>query len=127
MYSFGMTSWSSSGPAPESDPGQTAETEPGKPSDAAHLRLVTEQDDPGSGPKARRKPPAPAGKVKASFNMLRDDLDSLRSMANLLGTTVTSVLQRAIRDERFIQEQLAEGNRFAVMDPRGTVREIIWR
>jgi hypothetical protein len=88
---------------------------------------MTEQDDPGPGPKARRKPPAPAGKVKASFNMLLDDLDSLRSMANLLGTTVTSVLQRAIRDERFIQEQLAEGNRFAVIDPRGTVREIIWR
>jgi hypothetical protein len=122
-----MTSWSSSGPAPESDPGQTAQAVPERWSEAAHLRLVMEQEVPGSEPKARRKPPAPAGKVKASFNLLLDDLDSLRSMANLLGTTVTSVLQRAIRDERFIQEQLAEGNRFAVMDPRGTVREIIWR
>lgn len=122
-----MTSWSSGGPAPESDPGQTAQTVPSRPSAAAHLHLVMEQEAPGSEPKARRKPPAPAGKVKASFNMLIDDLDSLRSMANLLGTTVTSVLQRSIRDERFIQEQLAEGNRFAVMDPRGTVREIIWR
>jgi hypothetical protein len=124
-----MTSLSSGGPAPESDPGQTAQAAPGTPSPAAHLhlRLVTEQDVPGPGPKARRKPPAPAGKVKASFNLLLDDLDSLRSMASLLGTTVTSVLQRAIRDEHFIQEQLADGNRFAVMDQRGTVREIIWR
>ena len=122
-----MTSWSSGGPAPESDPGQTAQAAPNKPSEAAHLRLVMEQEVPGPGPETRRKPPAPAGKVKASFNLLLDDLDSLRSMAGLLGTTVTSVLQRAIRDERFIQEQLAEGNRFAVMDPRGTLREIIWR
>jgi len=120
-----MTSWSSGGQAPESDPGQTAQAVPNKPSDAAHLHLVMEQEVPG--PKATRKPPAPAGKVKASFNLLLDDLDSLRSMATLLGTTITSVLQRAIRDERFIQEQLADGNRFAIMDQRGTVREIIWR
>jgi hypothetical protein len=122
-----MTSWSSGGPAPGSDPGQATQAVPGTPSPAAHLRLVTEQDVPGPGPKPRRKPPAPAGKVKASFNLLLDDLDSLRSMAGLLGTTITSVLQRAIRDEHFIQEQLAAGNRFAVMDQRGTVREIIWR
>jgi hypothetical protein len=124
-----MTSLSSGGPAPESDPDQAAQAVPNKPSDAAHLHLhlVKEQEAPGAGPKARGKPPAPAGKVKASFNLLLDDLDSLRSMASLLGTTVTSVLQRAIRDEHFIQEQLAEGNRFAVMDARGTVREIIWR
>jgi hypothetical protein len=122
-----MTSRSSGGPAPESDPGQAAQAAPSKPSDAAHLHLVVEQEVPAPGPKDRRKPSVPAGKIKASFNLLFDDLDSLRSMASLLGTTATSVLQRAIRDERFIQEQLAEGNRFAVMDPRGTVREIIWR
>lgn len=122
-----MTSWSSGGPAPESDPGQATQAVPNKPSAAAHLHLVLKQEVPGPGPKDRRKPPAPAGKVKASFNLLLDDLDSLRSMASLLGTTVTSVLQRAIRDERFIQEQLADGNRFAVMDQRGTLREIIWR
>ena len=75
----------------------------------------------------RRKSPTPAGKVKASFNLLREDINSLRAMAGQLGTTVTNVLQRAIRDERFIQEQLAEGNRFAVVDREGTAREIIWR
>jgi hypothetical protein len=48
-------------------------------------------------------------------------------MAARLGTTVTNVLQRAIRDERFVQDELAEGRRFAVVDPDGTVREIIWR
>jgi|SRR5215831_1030714 len=77
--------------------------------------------------RGRTKSAAPAGKVKASFNLLPEDIDSLRAMAERLGTTVTSVLQRAIRDERFVQEQLTEGNRFAVVDRQGTVREIIWR
>jgi hypothetical protein len=73
------------------------------------------------------KTSTPAGKVKASFNLLPEDIDSLRSMARQLGTTVTNVLQRAVRDERFIQEQLAEGRHFAVIDRKGTAREIIWR
>lgn len=73
------------------------------------------------------KRPTPAGKVKASFNLLPEDIDSLRAMAKQLGTTVTNVIQRSIRDERFIQDQLAEGNRFAVVDRKGTIREIIWR
>jgi hypothetical protein len=74
-----------------------------------------------------RKSPTPAGKVKASFNLLPNEIDSLRAMAARLGTTVTNVLQRAIRDERFVQDQLARGNRFAVVDQKGSVREIIWR
>jgi hypothetical protein len=48
-------------------------------------------------------------------------------MAKRIGTTVTNILQRSIRDERFIQDQLSEGNRFAVIDSKGTAREIIWR
>jgi hypothetical protein len=74
-----------------------------------------------------RKSAAPAGKVKASFNLRQDEIDLLRAMAERLGTTVTSVLQRAISDEGFIQDQLAEGNRFAIVDRQGAIREIIWR
>jgi hypothetical protein len=59
--------------------------------------------------------------------LLYEDIESLRTMAGRLGTTVTNVLQRAIRDERFVQDQLAKGNRFAVVDQEGSVREIIWR
>jgi hypothetical protein len=90
-------------------------------------------DTPGTGRagrspnRDRRKAPTPAGKVKASFNLLLEDLDSLRIMAARLGTSVTSVLQRAIRDERFVQDELAKGNRFAVVDQQGNAREIIWR
>lgn len=73
------------------------------------------------------KAPAPRGKVKASFNLLPEDIEALRAIAKRLGTTVTNVLQRAIRDERFIQEELRSGNKFAVVDREGTVREIIWR
>jgi hypothetical protein len=78
---------------------------------------------------ARRRPKSstPAGKVKASFNLLPEDVGSLRAMAQRLGTTVTHVLQRAIRDEKFVQDQLAKGNRFALIDQRGTAHEIIWR
>jgi hypothetical protein len=78
-----------------------------------------------STPTQRR--PTPVGKVKASFNLLPEDINSLRVMAQRLGTTITNALQRAIRDERFIQQQLEEGNKFAIVDQRGEVREIIWR
>jgi hypothetical protein len=76
---------------------------------------------------AVRKSSAPAGKVKASFNLLPEDIDSLRAMAQRLGTTVTYVLQRAIRDERFVRDMIAEGNRFDIVDRKGNRREIIWR
>jgi hypothetical protein len=95
--------------------------------------LGTSKQEPGAGPvtsneeTTSRKPSAPQGKVKASFNLLYGDVESLRAMAKRLGTTVTSVLQRAIRDESFLQEQLREGNKFAIIDKEGTVREIIWR
>ena len=79
------------------------------------------------GSSSTRKSPTPAGKIKASFNLLPNDIDSLRAMSARLGTTVTNVLQRAIRDERFVQDQLARGNSFAVVDQKGSVREIIWR
>jgi hypothetical protein len=83
----------------------------------------------GSGPAAAAalKSSTPGGKVKASFNLLPEDLGSLRELAARLGTTVTNVLERAIRDEHFVQEQLAAGHRFAIVDRDGTVREIIWR
>ena len=74
-----------------------------------------------------RKGSTPAGKVKASFNLLPEELDVLRALAGRLGTTVTNVVERAIRDEHFVQEQLAAGNRFAIVDGDGAVREIIWR
>jgi len=51
----------------------------------------------------------------------------VEKIARDLGTTITNVIQRAIRDERFIQDQLAMGNRFAVIDRQGTAREINWR
>jgi hypothetical protein len=69
----------------------------------------------------------PEGKVKASFNLLPEDLASLRAMAAQVRTTVTNMLQRSIRDEQFVQDQLAEGNRFAIVDRQGNAREIIWR
>jgi hypothetical protein len=81
----------------------------------------------GAGAAAARKGSTPAGKVKASFNLLPEDLGLLRALAGRLGTTVTNVLERAIRDEHFIQEQLADRKRFAIVERDGTVREIIWR
>jgi hypothetical protein len=78
---------------------------------------------PGRGPKSS----VPAGKIKASFNLLPEDISSLRSMADRFGTTVTYILQRAIRDESFIRDELDKGNRFAIVDRHGTAREIIWR
>ena len=95
--------------------------------DSTDAELFSPTDSPASLATPRRKSPTPPGKVKASFNLLYEDIESLRTMAGRLGTTVTNVLQRAIRDERFVQDQLAKGNRFAVVDQEGSVREIIWR
>jgi hypothetical protein len=78
-------------------------------------------------PGTTRKSPTPAGKIKASFNLLPEDISSLRSMAERSGTTVTYILQRAIRDESFIRDEIDKGNRFAIVDRHGMAREIIWR
>jgi hypothetical protein len=91
-------------------------------------QIATATDQAKAEPaQARKSTSTPAGKVKASFNLLPEDLDLLRALARRHGTTVTNVLERAIRDEQFIQDQLAGGNRFAIVDREGTVREIIWR
>jgi hypothetical protein len=98
-----------------------------EPTGAAILQLfknVQPEDlpDPRTPPRS-----TPKGKVKASFNLLPEDLATIRALSEELGTTVTNVLQRAIRDQRFVREQLARGHRFAVVDPKGKTREIIWR
>lgn len=114
---YGPRSRSNGPKAPDPPPSATARARAYRP-EVASTR-------PTASPKLKR--PAPEGKVKASFNLLPEEISSLRAMAERLGTTVTNVLQRAIRDERFVQDQLAEGNRFAVIDREGTTREIIWR
>ncbi len=96
------------------------------------LRVVGDDERAPGRPEVRSDPrttqrSTPRGKVKASFNLLPEDLATIRALSEDLGTTVTNVLQRAIRDQRFVREQIARGNRFAIVDRRGVMREIIWR
>jgi hypothetical protein len=94
---------------------------------ASAEEAATARAESPSPSQATRASTTPTGKVKASFNLLPEDINSLRTMAKQIGTTVTNMLQRSIRDERFIQDRLAEGNRFALIDSKGAAREIIWR
>jgi len=64
--------------------------------------------------------------VKASFNLPREELAGLKSLAKKRSVSVTQALRQAIATERFLAEQPA-GSRVFIEDPEGNKREVVFR
>ena len=68
-------------------------------------------------------------KVKVSFNLSDQDVQTLRNLASKRGSTVTDVLRRAIATEDFIQGAVERGERILIADKdkQAPMRELLVR
>jgi hypothetical protein len=64
--------------------------------------------------------------VKVSFNLPREELDALRELAESRNVPVSQALRQAIATERFIDDQIANGDRILVETSKGRIREVVF-
>ena len=68
-----------------------------------------------------------ASKVKASFNLLQSDVDTLKEIAQRRGITVTEVLRGAIATEKYLRDAADQGDSIFIEEKGGLVRQIVFR
>jgi hypothetical protein len=54
-------------------------------------------------------------------------LHILKAIAILQSITATSVLEKAITNEKYILDKQSEGSRFLLLETNGTLREVIFK
>jgi hypothetical protein len=65
-------------------------------------------------------------RVRVALNMLRDEFEELRALADANGDTVSGYLRKALATERYIKERTNSGGRVLV-EENGVQREIVFR
>ncbi len=65
-------------------------------------------------------------RVRVALNMLRDEFEELKSLADANGDTVSGYLRKALATERYIKERTSSGGRLLV-EENGIQREIVFR
>ncbi|HEY0869601.1 MAG TPA: hypothetical protein VGD55_04330 [Acidothermaceae bacterium] len=64
-------------------------------------------------------------RVRVALNMLRDEFEELKSLAEANGDTVSGYLRKALATERYIKARTSAGGRVLVEED-GVQREIVF-
>lgn len=64
-------------------------------------------------------------KVKLSVNLLEEDVNALRELAEKKGTTMTEILRQGIALSKFVQEARTRGEKLLIEDDEKTLRQIV--
>jgi hypothetical protein len=65
-------------------------------------------------------------RVRVALNMLKEDYDELKALAEADGETVSGYLRKALATERYIKERTKSGGRVLVEED-GVQREVVFR
>ncbi len=65
-------------------------------------------------------------RVRVAINMLRDDFDELKRLAQEDGETVSGYLRKALATERYLKSRTKSGGRILIEED-GVQREIVFR
>ena len=65
-------------------------------------------------------------RVRVALNMLKEDYDELKALAEADGETVSGYLRKALATERYIKERTKSGGRVLV-EEGGVQREVVFR
>lgn len=65
-------------------------------------------------------------RVRVAVNMLRDDYEELRRLAQAEGETVSGYLRKAIATERYLKTRTKSGGRILIEED-GVQREVVFR
>lgn len=75
------------------------------------------------------QPDAPSDekeRVRVAINMLRDDFEDLKQLAQEDGETVSGYLRKALATERYLKTRTKSGGRILIEED-GVQREIVFR
>ena len=65
-------------------------------------------------------------RVRVAINMLRDDFEELKKLAEEDGETVSGYLRKALATERYLKSRTRSGGRILVEED-GVQREVVFR
>lgn len=65
-------------------------------------------------------------RVRVAINMLRDDFEELKRLAQDEGETVSGYLRKAIATERYLKNRTKSGGRILIEED-GVQREVVFR
>ncbi len=65
-------------------------------------------------------------RVRVAINMLREDLDELKRLAQDDGETVSGYLRKALATERYLKTRTNSGGRILI-EENGVQREVVFR
>jgi hypothetical protein len=65
-------------------------------------------------------------RVRVALNMLKDDYEELRALAEADGESVSGYLRKALATERYLKDRTRKGGR-VIIEEEGVQREIVFR
>lgn len=64
--------------------------------------------------------------VKMSVNLPDDAVENLREIAKKNGITLTAALRQAIANEKFLEDELKEGEKLLIESDKGSARQVVF-
>lgn len=89
---------------------------------------MTEEETMGNEPKSGETDAQRAEneRVRVAINMLRDDFEELKRLAQEEGDTVSGYLRKALATERYLKTRTKSGGRILIEED-GVQREVVFR
>lgn len=64
--------------------------------------------------------------VKMSVNLPDDAVENLRAIAKKNGITLTAALRQSIANEKFLDDELKDGEKLLIEGSKGPVRQVVF-
>jgi predicted transcriptional regulator len=64
--------------------------------------------------------------TKVTVNLPDETVDAIKDIAEKRGTTVTEALRQVIEGQRFLQDEMENGNKLLIQNPDQSVRQVVF-
>ncbi len=64
--------------------------------------------------------------TKVTVNLPDETVEAIKSIAEKRGTTVTEALRQVIEGQRFLQDEMENGNKLLIQNPDQSVRQVVF-
>jgi predicted transcriptional regulator len=64
--------------------------------------------------------------TKVTVNLPDQTVEAIKSIAEKRGTTVTEALRQVIEGQRFLQDEMENGNKLLIQSPDQSVRQVVF-
>jgi len=65
--------------------------------------------------------------VKVTLNITKENYDAVEKLAERMGINKTSVINLAIKTEKYLSDAISEGKKILTRDEKGNFQEIFFR